>query len=175
MVFGVIKDYASKALEGIGSAGKSVGGFIKDYHAPILGALEGATGVLKKMEIPIVSGVAKVTHKGLKGLQKMIDEVPNEEAKEKLKEIAKSQTQTNVVPTSSLPGTSSESIVPPHLITPSSVPQQKFSSGPRTKVGQGAVEYGATDITGKVNPYQHNIHNRSRIPYDLVRLQSRVI
>jgi len=164
MVFGVIKDYASKALEGIGSAGKAVGGFMKEYHAPILGALEGATGILKHMNIPIVSGVAKITHKGLKGLNKMIDDVPNEEAKEKLKEIAKSE--SNVAPT--------ESIVPAHLITPSSVPQQK-ASGPKTKVDQGATNYGAADIKGKINPVQHNILNRSRIPYDLTRLQNKII
>jgi len=164
MVFGVIKDYASRALEGIGSAGKSVGGFIKDYHAPILGALEGASGVLKKMDIPIVSGVAGIVNEGLQGLNKMIEEVPNEEVKEKLKEIAKSK--SNVAPI--------ESIVPAHLITPSSVPQQKASAS-QTKVGQGATNYGATDVKGKVNPFQHNILNRSKIPYDLVRLQNRVI
>ena len=62
MVFGVIKDYASKALEGIGSAGKSVGGFIKDYHAPILGAIEGASGVLKYFPNPAVSGVAAIVN-----------------------------------------------------------------------------------------------------------------
>ena len=164
MVFGVINDNASRALGGIGSAGKAVGWFMKDYHAPIIGALEGGAGILKKMEISIVSGVAKITHKGLKGLNKMIDDVPNEEAKEKLKEIAKSE--SNVAP--------SESIVPAHLITPSSVPQQKAPAS-QTKVGQGATNYGATDVKGKVHPFQHNILNRSKIPYDLVRLQNRVI
>ena len=164
MVFGVIKDYASRALGGIGSAGKATAGFIKKHHAPILGALEGATGVLKYYPDPFIAGSAAVANLGLKSLKKMIEEVPNEEAKEKLKEIAKSE--TNVVP--------SESIVPVHLITPSSVPQQK-ASGPKTKVGQGATNYGATDIKGKVNPFQHNILQRSRIPYDLVRLQNRII
>ena len=102
----------------------------------------------------------------MKGLNKIIEEVPNKEVQEQLKEIAKSQSQTDVVPTSSLPGTPSESIVPSHLITP---------SASKTKVGQGATNYGATDIKGKVNPFQHNILNRSKIPYDLVRLQNGVI
>ena len=159
-MFGVIKDYASRALGGIRSAGKSVGGFMKDYHAPILGALEGATGVLKKMDIPIVSGIAKVTHGGLKSLNKMIDDVPNEEAKEKLKEIAKSQSQTVTAP-----------------VTPSVTVLKDGSiiRGLQTKTGQGNADYGATDIKGKINPVQHNILNRSRIPYDLVRLQNKVI
>ena len=45
MVFGVIKEYASRVLGGVTSAGKYVGGFIKEHHSPILGALEYSSGV----------------------------------------------------------------------------------------------------------------------------------
>ena len=90
MVFGVIKDYASRALGGVKSAGKSVGRFIKYHHAPILGAIEGASDVVKYFPNPAVSGVAAIVNQGMKGLSEMIQEVPNKEVQEQLKEKAKS-------------------------------------------------------------------------------------
>ena len=124
----------------------------------MLGAVEGATGVLKHSDNPWVSIPAGVTNLGLLGLKKMIDDVPNEEVKEQLKEIAKSQAQTVTAP-----------------VTPSVTVLKDGTviRGLQTKTGQGHADYGAIDIKGKVNPFQHNILNRSRIPYDLVRLQNK--
>ena len=96
MVLGLIKDYGSKIWENVKSAGHAVGGFLKEYKEPILGALEGATGVLKSIPYPGIAPIAGMIHAGLKSRHK-VDDVPNEDVKKQLKEIQKDSEQLTPV------------------------------------------------------------------------------
>ena len=144
MVLGLIKDYGSKIWEGVKSTGEAVGGLLKDYKEPILGALEGATGVLKYVPHPVVSSIAGMINTGLKSRHK-VDDVPNEEIKKQLKDIQNDSEQ----------------------LTPVSKPDPKTIINPTFDVVTRTPFVTVKPIIG--GAYQHNILKGKAVPYDLMR------
>jgi len=144
MVLGLIKDYSSKIWEGLKSKGQAVGGFLKEYQQPILGAIEGATGILKNIPHPVVSPIAGIIHTGLKSMKNKVDDVPNEDVKKLLKEIQND----------------SEQLTPVSKPDPKTIINPTFETVTRTP---------SITVKPNIGAYQHNILKGKAVPYDLMR------
>ena len=182
MVLGLIKNYGSKIWEGIKSKGHSIGGFLKEYHQPILGAIEGATGILKQVPHPVISPIAGIINTGLKSMKNKVDDVPNEDVKKQLKEIQnevavpvtvkkKSKEIQNEVAVPVTVKKKSKEIQKdsPHSseqLTPVSQPDPKTIINPTFDVITRTPSVTVKPIIGA---FQHNILKGKAVPYDLMR------
>jgi len=150
MVFGVIKDYGSKLWDSIKSGGTSLGGFLKEYHQPILGAIEGATGILKHIPHPIMSPISGVINAGLKSLKNKVDDVPNDNVKKQLIELQN--------------GISKE---PP---TPEKHPDPKTIINPTFDI---ITKTPSITVKPNIGAFQHNVLQGKAVPYDLMRFSKK--
>ena len=149
MVLGLIKDYGSKIWDSIKSSGKATGGFLKEYHQPVLGAIEGATGVLKYVPHPVIAPIAGIINEGLKSMKNKVDDVPNEEIKNKLKEIQNDSEQ----------------------LTPVSKPVPKTITNATSDV---VTRTPSVTVKPNIGAVQHNILQRKAVPYDLMRINKKL-
>ena len=159
MVLGLIKDYSSKIWEGLKSKGQAVGGFLKEYQQPILGAIEGATGILKNIPHPVVSPIAGIIHTGLKSMKNKVDDVPNEDVKKKLKEIQKDSERPY-----GLGGRS------PEQLTPEKNPDSRTIINPTFDI---ITKTPSVTVKPKIGAFQHNILKGKVVPYDLMRFSKK--
>ena len=161
MVLGLIKDYGSKIWEGIKSAGKATGGFIKEYQQPILGAIEGATGVLKYYPDPNIAPIAGIVNMALKSMKNKVDDVPNENVKKQLKEI-----QNEVAVPVTVKKKSKEIQKDSEQLTPVLKPDSRTITNPTFDMVTRTPTITVKPIIGS---YQHNILKGKAVPYDLMR------